>query len=71
MNNIQMQALFDHLEQELTKHGCNHSRDITEDWLSDNCRANAVEVLTWLDNHGGYCDCEVMYNAEPQWDEKA
>lgn len=49
------------LDAELTKEACNHSRRLTESWL----RGYDVQpVLVWLDSQGGYCDCEVLANAE-------
>ena len=64
----QVKALFDHLDTELPKHGCDHTRRITEKWLRDHHLA-VEEVLVWLDNNGGYCDCEVLANCEQAWEE--
>ncbi len=26
-------------------------------------------VVPWLEDHGGYCDCEVLYNVEDVWNQ--
>jgi hypothetical protein len=62
----QLQALFDHVEQQVAAEGCDHSRRFTESWLSTSGIA-AEPVLSWLADHGGYCDCEVVANAQEDW----
>ena len=27
------------------------------------------EVVPWLQEHGGYCDCEVIFNVEDAWNQ--
>jgi hypothetical protein len=66
--NDQMKALFDYLDVELPKKGCDDTRRITEKWLKD----KALEVnklLLWFDDNGGFCDCEVLANCEQAWEE--
>jgi hypothetical protein len=61
-----LEALFDYLEQALETQPCDHSRKLTECWLAENGHANEA-VLEWLDETGGYCDCEVLANSEGAW----
>jgi hypothetical protein len=30
-------------------------------------RLNMPKVMSWLNENGGYCDCEVLENIEKQW----
>ena len=62
----QMRHLFDMLDQELPRRGCDHTLRITEEWLRDE-RLEVEGVLNWLRTNGGYCDCEALLNAEEQF----
>ena len=52
--------LFDHLDRELQKRGCDHTCGMTTTFLSGKGVADLPAVMRWLDEHGGYCDCEVL-----------
>jgi len=66
--NSQMKALFDMLDGELPRQGCNHTLRLVRTWLSD--QGLAVEpVEAWLHDNGGHCDCEVLANAEQAWED--
>jgi len=59
----ELKAMFDMLDAELPRKGCDHSRRLTHAWLAS--RGHEVQrVLTWLDTQGGYCDCEILANVE-------
>jgi hypothetical protein len=63
-----LEALFDSVEMAIEDAGCDHSLRATTEWLS----ANGVDVgavVTWLENNGGFCDCEVVANARDHWEE--
>lgn len=63
-----LKALFNHLDVALPKEGCDHSRRITQSWLQD--LGHPVEpVFKWLDDNGGFCDCEVLANVEETFDD--
>ena len=63
MPDPEMLAMFDMLDVELPRQGCDHTRRITQSWLEG--RGHDVEkVLAWLNDTGGYCDCEVLANSE-------
>jgi hypothetical protein len=55
-------ALFDHVDAQLATQSCDHSLKTTRQWLDENV-ADPEPVLSWLREHGGYCDCEVVANA--------
>lgn len=40
---------------------CNHKLTDTEAWLSTKGIQPSL-VIPWLNENGGYCDCEVIYN---------
>lgn len=54
------------LEGEIPNQGCNHTRAITDAWLVEHGHP-LEQVHQWLEEHGGYCDCEVLANAEQAW----
>jgi len=63
-----LEAMFEMLNVELPLHGCDHSRRLTEAWLVRRGH-DVVTVFAWLDEHGGFCDCEVLANVEQHFDE--
>lgn len=66
LGNAEMKALFDQLDASLPTKGCDHTRRFTDAWLMK--RGHSLDqVHTWLNNNGGYCDCEVLANCEGAW----
>lgn len=62
----ELQAMFDELDRELPIQGCDHTRRLTLLFLA--WRGLPTEaVLLWLDDNGGFCDCEVLANVEEHW----
>lgn len=61
-------ALFHFLEKALQEHPCNHTLGNTTLFLTEKKVPDPEKVITWLTSHGGYCDCEVLYNVEEQFD---
>ena len=64
--NQQFRSLFDYLENEGVDQ-CDHTLRITTKFLQLN-ECNVETVLTWLREHGGYCDCEVLANVGSEFD---
>jgi len=64
----QLESLFDLVANSVDRMGCDHTRTFTEDWLDDN-KIDAEPVLKWLEENGGFCDCEVAGNAMQHWEE--
>ncbi|WP_314296993.1 DUF2695 domain-containing protein [Capnocytophaga gingivalis] len=60
--------LFHYLEKTLQKTVCDHSLRGTTHFLAGKKVSDPEKVITWLASHGGYCDCEVLYNVEEQFD---
>jgi len=59
--------LFDHLDLELGAHGCDHNYSITKAFLASKQIQND-EIFEWFREHGGYCDCEILYNIEDRFE---
>ena len=59
----QMKALFDFVNLGLSESECDHTFRHTIAFL-DQQQIQQDAVLAWLENAGGYCDCEVLFNAE-------
>jgi hypothetical protein len=66
LSNEQMQALFDMLDVELPRHGCNHSLRLVRQWC-DEQELSTESVEAWLHENGGNCDCEALANSEQYW----
>jgi hypothetical protein len=49
------------LDVELQKHGCDHALRLTTQWIKDSENTES-SILPWLEDNGGYCDCEVLAN---------
>ena len=64
----ELKAMFDMLDVEFPRQGCDHTRRLTQAWLES--RGHDVErVFAWLDTQGGYCDCEILANIEEKVDD--
>jgi hypothetical protein len=63
-----LKAMFDMLDADLPRQGCNKTRRLTQQWLESNGH-DTEAVFAWLDAQGGYCDCEILANVEEQIDE--
>lgn len=57
----QLNSLLDYLEANLKF--CDHTTKLTDIFLHVE-KLDKDSVLPWLADHGGYCDCEVLYNLE-------
>ena len=59
--------LFDYLDERLGD-GCDHTINMTLDFLKDKEVKNIDQVVEWLNDKGGYCDCEVLANVEEMFE---
>ena len=62
----ELKGLLDHLDE--TAHTCDHTFYETTKFLVER-GVDPARVLPWLQEHGGYCDCEVLANVESDLDE--
>lgn len=58
----ELTKLFNFVGSELEKHGCDHTHTLTSIWINNEGLSSA-ELLSWLEDTGGYCDCEVAANS--------
>ena len=64
----ELDQLFDHLDQELRQTPCDHSLRLTRQWMAK-ADHSPEQVVPWLNEHGGYCDCEVLANVEDHFEQ--
>jgi hypothetical protein len=57
--------LLDHLDVRLPEVGCDHTLRVTRAWAADR-GFDAEAVAASVAEFGGYCDCEVLANVEPE-----
>ena len=60
--------LFDYLDSQLGKKGCDHTTILTRTFLDKKGIFNTAQVIKWLADNGGFCDCEVLANIEDLFD---
>jgi hypothetical protein len=61
-----LKALFEHLDSTLDSR-CDHTLDKTLGFLAAR-KLESTTVVPWLQEHGGYCDCEVLANVESDYE---
>jgi len=58
-----LKALFDYVDLQLGSSECDDTLRHVRDFIRNhNLKEDAV--VGWLENNGGYCDCEALANAE-------
>ena len=62
----QMQAMFDMLDTELPKRGCDHTLRLVRAWTGEH-GLSFDDISAWCHENGGHCDCEVLANCEERW----
>ncbi len=62
----QIEDLFDYLDVRLAKVECEHDLKFTMQFLMEN-RLNMPKFMSWLNENGAYCDCEILQNVEREW----
>ena len=63
-----LQSLLNVVEASVADQGCDHTRRFTEQWLLGH-QDQRERVIAWLEEHGGFCDCEVAANAADHWEQ--
>jgi Protein of unknown function (DUF2695) len=61
----ELAEMFAMLEVLLLRRGCDNKLTISERWLRGGGH-DVARVVRWLNEHGGYCDCEVLFNVVPK-----
>ena len=68
MSRDNFKRLFDHLDTHLSDKDCDDTNSLTKTFLVQSNIQKVGEVLEWLAEHGGYCDCEILANVEEQFE---
>lgn len=69
ISKTQFQELFDFLDSKLGDAGCDDTLKFCNEFFAKNSIANFEEVIGWLKENGGFCDCEVLANIEEQFED--
>jgi hypothetical protein len=65
LDETQLSDLLDYLDERLQHAGCDHTLRLTERWAAER-RIESRGLLASLEHFGGYCDCEVLANVDPE-----
>ena len=71
MSSENFKSLFDYLDKQLTKNGCDHNFKFSLNYLQSLELNNIDNIIKWLGENGGYCDCEILANVEDKFDNDA
>ena len=64
-----LRDLFENLDRSsMGGYECDHRFTLTRRFLKDRALSEDV-ILAWLSEQGAGCDCEVMFNVAPEWEE--
>ena len=58
---------FDHLDQQLTEHGCDDTLRFKQAFAASHDLV-FEPIRQWSSNYGGYCDCEALANVEQEYE---
>lgn len=61
-------TLFDFLRDRLTHDVCDHTFKHSRAWILQSGVDEAM-VLKWLEDNGGFCDCEALANSSKAWED--
>jgi Protein of unknown function (DUF2695) len=59
--------MFDHLDRHLNEKGYGDITSLTKTFLLQSNIEKTEEILEWLAEYGGYCDCEILANVKEQF----
>lgn len=58
-----LKALFNHLDERLGSSECDNTLRYVRDFIRNHSLPEKA-VVSWLEDNGGYCDCEALANAK-------
>jgi hypothetical protein len=64
MEREKFRDFFDYLDEKLPVIGCDHTNKMARKYLVKIGQNNIENILEWLAENGGYCDCEILANVE-------
>lgn len=65
LEQAELEALLDYVDAKVQSDGCAHTHRLTVEWLVEQGH-NSTRVIGALMALGGFCDCEVAMNVEPE-----
>jgi len=68
MSREKFKSLFDYLDLALQEDKCNDDHSLTTKFLNLIGVENLGDVLGWLIDNNGFCDCETLANVEEQFE---
>ncbi len=68
MSREKFKGLFDYLDLALQKEECNDDHALTVWFLNLVGVENVGDVVGWLIDNNGFCDCEVLTNVEEHFE---
>jgi hypothetical protein len=63
---VTISEMIDNIEDALHDSECNHSLQHAMRFMMEN-RLDFPKLTGWLNENGGYCDCEVLKQIAPKW----
>jgi hypothetical protein len=69
INRNEFTKLFDFLDEKLGEVECDNTLQLTEQYFMHINNITEIDkIKKWLQEHGGYCDCEVLANVEEKFE---
>lgn len=68
MSSALLQALFEAVQAQVDENGCDHTLRFSSQWIAQHHQPQE-QIVGWLKQHGGWCDCEVVANALDHWEQ--
>ena len=65
LDEAQLSDLLDYLDERVAEEGCDHTLRLTERWAAERS-VEPSNLIASLQHFGGYCDCEVVANVDPE-----
>jgi len=59
----ELKKLFDFLDERISNAECDETLRLTREFIRQNAM-DETRIVSWLEESGGYCDCEVLANVE-------
>lgn len=68
ISNALLESLFGAVDTQFENSGCDHTLRFTKAWIAEH-KQPETQILAWLREHGGFCDCEVLSNSADHWEQ--
>lgn len=61
--------MLDFVDEKLSESNCDDSLKFTKEFLIENNLTDFDKIISWLNEKGGYCDCEILNNVEEYFED--